>query len=559
MIRGSGYGEFRPIRRLTFALGVRGQYATQPLLSFEEFSAGNYTVGRGYDPGTLLGDRGIGVQAEIRAGSVFPRSRKSVGLEGYAFFDHARIGNKDRLFVDDSSRKLSSVGAGARASWNRFYVDAAVALPLTHVGLENKKPDPRFLGFVDHPSLALERPMTVQPMRVALASRQVRGTRRRLMWSCAAAAIAVTAGNTAQQARAQAFAGTPTLPNPNIAVDGSATRTITGGTTETITVSTNKATINWTSTDNAGSGTIDFLPAGNVATFTNDPLATADFTVLNRIVPADPTRAIALNGSVISTLQSVSGTATGGHVWFYSPGGIIVGASAVFNVGGLLLTVNDPVSYDATANGFTGHFTAAANSTASVTIDPGAKIDASPENSYVALVAPRVVQGGDVSVNGSAAYVAGEDVTLTMNQGLFDIQVDVGTSDPFSTDGPNGIVHTGTTGGPASTGAGDNQKIYMVAVPKNQALTMLLSGNAGFTPAGAAQVVNGEIVLSAGWSIFDTGGSRSISSPITSDASIQIDPGTYTSNVFANRARRYHCDRRHRRHLVPRERQFQYL
>ena len=145
VVRGSGYGEFRPIPKLTVALGVRGQYSRRPLLSFEEFSAGNYTVGRGYDPGTLLGDRGIGVQAEIRAGSVYPRSPKSVGVEGYAFFDHARIGNRDRLFVDDSSRRLSSAGAGARASWNRFFVDAAVAVPLTRVGLDNKKPDPRFL------------------------------------------------------------------------------------------------------------------------------------------------------------------------------------------------------------------------------------------------------------------------------------------------------------------------------------------------------------------------------------------------------------------------------
>ena len=145
VVRGSGYGEFRPIRKLTFALGVRGQYSHRPLLSFEEYSAGNYTIGRGYDPGTLLGDRGIGFQAEIRAGSIYPRSPKSVGIEGYAFFDHARIGNRDRLFTDDSSRKLSSVGVGARASWNRFFLDAAVAVPLTKVGLENKKPDPRFL------------------------------------------------------------------------------------------------------------------------------------------------------------------------------------------------------------------------------------------------------------------------------------------------------------------------------------------------------------------------------------------------------------------------------
>ena len=77
MLRSSAYGEFRPIPRLTFALGARGQYAWKPLLSFEEFSAGNYTVGRGYDPGALLGDRGWGTQAEIRYGEPHSGQRAS--------------------------------------------------------------------------------------------------------------------------------------------------------------------------------------------------------------------------------------------------------------------------------------------------------------------------------------------------------------------------------------------------------------------------------------------------------------------------------------------------
>jgi hypothetical protein len=368
-------------------------------------------------------------------------------------------------------------------------------------------------------------------MRVASASRQVRTTKRKLLWSCAAAALVVTAGTTAREARAQAFAGAPTLPNPNIAVSGSATRTITSPTAETITVGTPTATINWIPSDNDGSGTIDFLPNGNVATFINDPNTTADYTVLNRILPAQ-TRPIGLNGTVISQLQDLSeNVSTGGHIWFYSPNGIIVGATAVFDVGSLLLTVNDPVSFSPSANGFTGHFVGATDSTASVTIDPGAKISATPENSYVALVAPRVVQGGDVGVNGSAAYVAGEDVTLTMNQGLFDIQVDVGTSDPFSTDGPNGIVHTGTTGGPASSGAGDNHRIYMVAVPKNQALTMLLSGNAGFQPASSINIRNGTIVLAAGSSIAETSGTLNLISPNNINADLTIGSGSYTSDV----------------------------
>ena len=45
VLRYTMYGEFRPIPKLTLALGARAQYAWKPLLSFEEFSAGNYTVG----------------------------------------------------------------------------------------------------------------------------------------------------------------------------------------------------------------------------------------------------------------------------------------------------------------------------------------------------------------------------------------------------------------------------------------------------------------------------------------------------------------------------------
>ena len=145
VVRALLYGEVRPAPKLTLALGARGQYSWKPLLSFEEFSAGNYTVGRGYDPGTLLGDRGWGTQAEIRVGSTVPTSARKAAIQGYAFFDHARVSNLDRLFVIDQSNHLSSVGGGARVAYDRFLLDAAVAVPMTRVGLEDRKPDPRIL------------------------------------------------------------------------------------------------------------------------------------------------------------------------------------------------------------------------------------------------------------------------------------------------------------------------------------------------------------------------------------------------------------------------------
>ena len=77
VLRAAAYGEVPADPALTFALGVRGQYSGNPLFSFEEFSAGNYTVGRGYDPGTLLGDSGIGFQAELRFGTPVAAPRRT--------------------------------------------------------------------------------------------------------------------------------------------------------------------------------------------------------------------------------------------------------------------------------------------------------------------------------------------------------------------------------------------------------------------------------------------------------------------------------------------------
>ena len=143
-VRGTLYGEFRPVQHLTVAVGARAQYAWKPLLSFEEFSVGNYTVGRGYDPGTLLGDRGFGTQAELRFGSRIPSGPKSAAVEGYGFWDHAAVKNLDKVVLA-GTRHVDSVGAGARVNFNRFALDTSLAIPLTRVGLDNKKPPKRLL------------------------------------------------------------------------------------------------------------------------------------------------------------------------------------------------------------------------------------------------------------------------------------------------------------------------------------------------------------------------------------------------------------------------------
>lgn len=153
----SAYAEFRPTPQVTFGITERAQYAPNPLLAFEEFSTGNYTVGRGYDPGALTGDSGLGLQAEMRFGSLVPHRIDGWAIQPFAFFDVARVWNQDKrsLFPVDP-QSLYSAGAGARTRWgNRARLDAFVAAPLKSVsyfadpvsqtGLRKVEGDVRFL------------------------------------------------------------------------------------------------------------------------------------------------------------------------------------------------------------------------------------------------------------------------------------------------------------------------------------------------------------------------------------------------------------------------------
>jgi hemolysin activation/secretion protein len=138
--------EFRPVPKLAFMIGANGQYADEPLLSFEEYSAGNYTIGRGYDPGALLGDRGIGVQGELRYGSLVPRKAGGLAVQGFAFADAAWIRNEDVVFALAERRRLFSVGGGVRAAFgDGVRLEALVAVPLERAGLQAERGDPRFL------------------------------------------------------------------------------------------------------------------------------------------------------------------------------------------------------------------------------------------------------------------------------------------------------------------------------------------------------------------------------------------------------------------------------
>ncbi|MCA1748910.1 MAG: hypothetical protein LC634_05050 [Sphingomonadales bacterium] len=241
----------------------------------------------------------------------------------------------------------------------------------------------------------------------------------------------------------------------NFTVDSGAANANRTATIDDIFINSAEAVLTWSPFDMAtGTNAIDFLPFGNTINFRS----AGDFVVLNRIIANDPNRPIGFNGDVNSLVNGI----TGGTVMIYSPSGLVIGATGTFDVGNLVLTAND---IDTTGGLFGPdgeiRFRGAANSTANILVRAGAQITAPMEGSYVAMVAPRITQQGDVRVNGSTGYVAAESADITINSGLFDINILTGT-----TVTTNAVNHTGSTGGPSSNGGADHHAIYFVAMPK---------------------------------------------------------------------------------------------
>lgn len=361
-------------------------------------------------------------------------------------------------------------------------------------------------------------------MRKTVSTSSARTGKQRLLTSCAIAAglAALAMGG---PALAQ-VAGTGNV------VSGTGTITPPGPSATTVTTTSPQAIVHWTPTDSAPTGgAIDFLPTGNTLNF----VGTGNYTVLNRFVDAGGgslSRQIALNGTVNSTIGSTTGP-RGGNIWFYNAGGILIGSTGVINVGSLVLTANDiDVTGGLFGPGGEIRFRGDSGSTAAVTVNGAinAGFPGSPGSSYVALVAPRIVQNGTVTADGSVAYVAAEAVDIRINSGLFDIAVSVGAD----SDGGALIEHTAgaVTTGPEQAGGSPAHRIYMVAVPKNDAMGMLLSGSIGYQDAVVARTNSqGAVVLSAGYDIVNGAAAET---PVNGAAAgIAIEDVTFRSHTIA--------------------------
>jgi len=122
----------------------QAQWASDPLLNYEEFALGSLTIGRGYDPGSNSGDQAVGGRVEARADLPVI---SALGTQFYGFYDHLRLRNLDRARLE-GPRNLASVGGGLRVSLpSRLVLDVSYAKPLDRaLLLDQRRPPTRVLA-----------------------------------------------------------------------------------------------------------------------------------------------------------------------------------------------------------------------------------------------------------------------------------------------------------------------------------------------------------------------------------------------------------------------------
>jgi hemolysin activation/secretion protein len=133
----------------SFALTANGQYGFQRLVTGEEILFGGSQIGRGYDPGGITGDSGVGGSFELRYDTRITDWDINA-LQPYTFYDAAKVWSHARpaatgIVLPDES--LDSVGAGARF-WFPYniYWDVEAARALQSVpGSDNGKRETKFL------------------------------------------------------------------------------------------------------------------------------------------------------------------------------------------------------------------------------------------------------------------------------------------------------------------------------------------------------------------------------------------------------------------------------
>lgn len=124
-----GHASFRAGPLVEIYAAATAQNADSPTLTFEQLAVGNLTFGRGYDPSSVAGDRGVAGSVELRVGPFSPV--RDLTITGYGFFDAAYAKYIDLI---GNATTVRSTGGGLRFSYRQKYnLDILYAKPLNPI------------------------------------------------------------------------------------------------------------------------------------------------------------------------------------------------------------------------------------------------------------------------------------------------------------------------------------------------------------------------------------------------------------------------------------------
>ena len=118
------------------------QYSDEPLFSSEEFAVGGRVIGRGYDNGEILGDKGMGLSAELQ---YLTPVYRDFSFQPYAFYDVGKVWNVDDIDENTDNEKpdLESAGVGLRVFWRQnVTLHWEAAKPLSRIPSRQNDRDP---------------------------------------------------------------------------------------------------------------------------------------------------------------------------------------------------------------------------------------------------------------------------------------------------------------------------------------------------------------------------------------------------------------------------------
>jgi hemolysin activation/secretion protein len=131
LVRADGRMDLQWLPQFSTRIAFAGQFTDRVLLAYEDFTVGNLSIGRGYDPSALTGDRGISGSFEPHLGPFHsvPGNPKlalpeGVTVTGFGFYDIAHVQN---LSSGSQDRTVRSLGGGLT-----FQLAARVRLETTY-------------------------------------------------------------------------------------------------------------------------------------------------------------------------------------------------------------------------------------------------------------------------------------------------------------------------------------------------------------------------------------------------------------------------------------------